>query len=52
MTKDELKRIDDQGLAAWDEHDGAAFVNLLADDFVWYDWTTPQPIRDKKAARA
>ena len=52
MTKDELKRIDDQGLAAWDKHDGDAFVNMLADDFVWYDWATPQPIRDKQAAKA
>jgi steroid delta-isomerase-like uncharacterized protein len=52
MTKDELKRIDDQGLAAWDKHDGAAFVSLLADDFVWYDWATPEPMRDKQAARA
>lgn len=52
MTKDELKRIDDQGLAAWDKHDGDAFVNMLADDFVWYDWATPQPIRGKQAAKA
>jgi len=51
MTKDELKRIDDQGLAAWDKHDAEAFASLLADDFVWYDWTTPQPMRDKKAAK-
>jgi len=52
MTKDELRRIDDQGLAAWNHHDPDAFVALLADDFVWYDWTTPEPMRDKQAARA
>ncbi len=23
----------------------------LADDFVWNDWTLPEPIRDKEAAR-
>ena len=52
MTKDEVKRLDDQGLAAWNKHDPDAFLSLLADDFVWYDWTTPKPMRDKEAARA
>jgi len=52
MTKDEVKRLDDQGLAAWNKHDPEAFLSLLADDFVWYDWTTPKPMRDKAEARA
>jgi steroid delta-isomerase-like uncharacterized protein len=51
MSKQELERIDDQGMAAWDAHDANAFVSLFADDFVWYDWTQPEPIRDKEAAR-
>jgi steroid delta-isomerase-like uncharacterized protein len=51
MSKKELERIDDQGMAAWDAHDANAFVSLFADDFVWYDWTQPEPIRDKEAAR-
>ena len=51
MTNDELKRIDDQGLAAWDKHDTEGFVSLLADDFVWYDWSSERPMRDKKSAR-
>lgn len=25
-------------------------LSLLADDFVWVDWTQPEPIRDKKGA--
>ena len=52
MTKEEIKRIDDQGFAAWDKHDANAFVSLFADNFTWHDWTMPQPIRDKAGARA
>lgn len=52
MSKQQLEQLDDQGLAAWDAHDGDAFLSLLADDFVWYDWTLPEPMRDKEAARA
>ena len=51
MTKEELERLDDQGMAAWDAHDVEAWVDLFADDFVWYDWTTPEPIRTKDGAR-
>jgi steroid delta-isomerase-like uncharacterized protein len=52
MSKEDLERLDDQGMAAWNDHDAEAFVSLFADDFVWYDWTQPEPIRDKKAAQA
>jgi steroid delta-isomerase-like uncharacterized protein len=51
MSREELERIDDQGMAAWDTHDADAWVNMFADDFVWYDWTTPEPIRTKEGAR-
>ena len=51
ISKEELERLDDQGMVAWDTHDADAFVALLADDFVWSDWTLPEPIRDKEAAR-
>jgi steroid delta-isomerase-like uncharacterized protein len=51
MKKEEIERIDDQGMAAWEGHDAEAWVSLLADDFVWHDWTQPEPIRDKEAAR-
>ena len=50
MNEGEISQLDDRGLAAWDAHDPDAFVELFADDFVWYDWTTPEPIRDKEAA--
>lgn len=52
MTKDELKRMDDQGLAAWDNHDSEAFVSMFADDFVWHDWTSAEPLRGREAAKA
>jgi steroid delta-isomerase-like uncharacterized protein len=51
LTREELERIDDAGLAAWDNHDPDAFVALLADDFVWRDLTIPEPITTKEAAR-
>jgi predicted ester cyclase len=50
VSKEELERLDDQGMAAWDAHDGNAWVDLFADDFVWHDWTTPEPIRDREGA--
>jgi len=52
MSKEDLERLDDQGMVAWNDHDAEAFVSLFADDFVWYDWTQPEPIRDKKGAQA
>lgn len=52
MSREELERIDDQGMSAWDSHDADTWVNLFADDFVVNDWTLPEPIRDKDAIRA
>jgi len=46
-----IEQIDDQGMAAWDGHDVDAFMNLLADDFVWTDLTLPEPMRTKDQAR-
>jgi steroid delta-isomerase-like uncharacterized protein len=51
MSKQDLERLDDQGLAAWDSHDAEAFVSMFADEFVWHDWTLPEPIRDREAAK-
>jgi steroid delta-isomerase-like uncharacterized protein len=51
MSREELEQLDDQGIAAWDQGDADAFVGLLANDFAWYDWTLPEPIRDKEGAR-
>jgi steroid delta-isomerase-like uncharacterized protein len=51
MSKEELERVDDQGIAAWNDHDDQAWVDLLSDDFVINDWTVADPIRDKEGAR-
>lgn len=51
MSKEDIERLDDQVLSAWDRHDADAFVSLFADDFVWVDWTVPEPIRDGASAR-
>jgi steroid delta-isomerase-like uncharacterized protein len=51
MSRADVERIDDQGIAAWDNHNADAFANLLADDFVWTDLTLPEPMRTKDEAR-
>lgn len=51
MSRQDVERIDDQGIAAWDQHDPDAFVALLADGFVWHDATMPEPMRNADAAR-
>jgi steroid delta-isomerase-like uncharacterized protein len=51
MSKEDLERIDDLGMAAWDSHAPDAFVDLFADDFVWRDLTVPEPMRTKEEAR-
>jgi len=51
MSKDELERIDDAGMAAWDQHDADAWVGMFADGFEYHDWTSPEPIRDVDGLR-
>lgn len=51
MSRQDLERIDDQGIAAWDRHDVDGFMGLLADGFVWTDVTVPEPMRTKDQAR-
>lgn len=52
LTKTELEHLDDVGIAAWDKHDADAFVDQFADRFTWIDWANPEPIRDRKSAKA
>jgi steroid delta-isomerase-like uncharacterized protein len=51
MTRQELERLDDRGMAAWSDHDADAWVGLFADEFEYHDWTVPEPIRDKGTLR-
>jgi steroid delta-isomerase-like uncharacterized protein len=52
MSTLDLERLDDQGIAAWDNHKPESFTDLLADEFVLEDVTVPEPIRNDKAAAA
>lgn len=52
MTREEIERLDDRGIAAWDGHDADAFVDLFADTFVARDVSTPEPIKDREGLRA
>ena len=51
MTSDDLERLDEQSLAAWDSHDPDAFVEVFAESFIWHDWALRAPITDKEGAR-
>jgi predicted ester cyclase len=52
MSREEVERLDQQGMAAWDAHDAEGFVGLFAEGFAWHDWTLPEPIRDRDGALA
>ena len=52
MSKEDLERLDDQGLAAWDNHKPDAFVEVLAHDFVVRDLSIPEPLRTRDEVRA
>ena len=51
MSKEELERLDDMGVSAWDNHDADAWAGIFADEFVIHDWTLPEPIRDVESNR-
>jgi steroid delta-isomerase-like uncharacterized protein len=51
MSRAELERLDDEGMGAWEKHDGDAFLGLFAEEFVWQDDTVPEPMRSKGEAR-
>lgn len=52
MSKADLERIDDLGMAAWDDHKAQAFVDLFADEFIWRDLNLPEPMRTASEAIA
>ncbi|BAS07693.1 hypothetical protein AHiyo4_11150 [Arthrobacter sp. Hiyo4] len=51
MSRAEVEQIDDRGMAAWDQHDTAAFADLLADDFTFSDVMVPEPFRTRDEVR-
>jgi steroid delta-isomerase-like uncharacterized protein len=52
MSREEMERLDDRGIAAWDAHDAEGFANLFADNFVLNDIGMPEPIRDREGLLA
>ena len=52
MSKADLERIDDLGMAAWTDQKAEAFIDLFADNFVWRDLTVPEPMRTRDEAIA
>lgn len=42
MSRAEVEQLDDRGMAAWDQHDTAAFTGLLADEFTFSDVMAPE----------
>jgi steroid delta-isomerase-like uncharacterized protein len=51
MSREEIERLDDDGIAAWDRRDADAFADLFADDLTLNDVAMPQPITDKDGVR-
>lgn len=51
MSREEIERLDDQGMAAWHGHDAQAFADLFADRFVVNDLSTPEPITTRDGVR-
>jgi predicted ester cyclase len=51
ITRDQLEELDRQGLAAWDNHDPEAFVELFGSNpVVWHDDSMENPILSAKEA--
>jgi steroid delta-isomerase-like uncharacterized protein len=51
MSIAEVQRLDEQGMAAWDQHEVDAFVDLFADDLTFSDVTLPEALHSKDQLR-
>jgi hypothetical protein len=47
MSREEIERLNDEGMAAWDGHDAQAFANLFADGSTVNDVAMAAPSRRK-----
>ena len=52
MSKEEIERLDDRGMGAWDGHDADAFADIFADGGAVNDVASPEPITGRDAIRA
>ena len=51
MTTREIVQLDNDVIAAWNEHNIDKFLEYCADDIVWKDVANPEPIHGKEGAR-
>src|SRR5213592_2416104 len=51
MLIEEVRQLDDQGLAAWDQHKADAFADMFADVFTLSDVTLPDPLHSTDQVR-
>jgi steroid delta-isomerase-like uncharacterized protein len=52
MSRADVEQLDDRGMAAWDQHDAAAFAGLLADEFTFSDVNAPEPVHSREQVQA
>jgi steroid delta-isomerase-like uncharacterized protein len=52
MSRAEIEQLDDRGMAAWDQHDAAAFTALLADGFTFSDVMSPEAFTTREQVQA
>jgi len=51
MSTQEIERLDEQGMGAWDAHDADAFAAMFADGAVVNDLGSPDPITGSDGIR-
>jgi steroid delta-isomerase-like uncharacterized protein len=50
-SREDLMRLNDVLVESFNRRDADAFLDSMADDFVWIDDAAPEPIRDRDTAR-
>jgi steroid delta-isomerase-like uncharacterized protein len=51
MSVQEMQRLDDQGMKAWDQHDPEAWAAMFADRFEWRDDGQPEPLNTRDSVK-
>ncbi len=51
MSRDEIERLDERGMAAWKGHDAQGFADLFADESTVNDVGMPAPITTRDGVR-